>query len=243
MNSCLVSRLSRIVDLADSEIELIAEIEEEETHHRKGEIVVDIGDPADRIFVIKYGWCVVRSPEVRGRSQILRVHLPGEIIGLAELGHRRARYRTQLHTDGALCPFSRGAVAEMCRRAPRLAALITALSAVDQMALRDRIVSLSRRSAEDQLIEFLLSIRDRMTSADVKIGNRFELPFTQAEIGDILGLTSVYVNKLFRKLRDSRRIEVERRTIRLIDREALERQVEFRSLYDDFDTSWFPDAR
>jgi CRP-like cAMP-binding protein len=133
-------------------------------------------------------------------------------------------------------------MARMYAEAPRLAALLTSISSMDQLTLRERVVSLSRRTAEDQLIEFLVTLRDRLIVSNVGVGNRFNLPFTQAEIGDILGLTSVYVNKLFKKLREEGRIEIDRRTIRLLDREGMEKQVGYVSIYDDIDTSWYPKA-
>lgn len=240
--SCLVSRLQRFIELTPNERKFIAYMERDERHLDAGSKVLAIGDQVDELHVLKFGWAVVRSPQVRGRSQILRVYLPGEVIGLAEMGRTHAMHELQLHTDGAICPFPKSAIARMFEESPRLAALLTSIASMDQLTLRERVVSLSRRTAEDQLIEFLVMLRDRLSVANVGMGNRFNLPFTQAEIGDILGLTSVYVNKLFKKLREEGRIEVERRTIRLLDREGMEQQVGFTSIYDDIDTSWYPQA-
>lgn len=240
--SCLVSRLERFIKLTDTEKSFVAYMEKDERHLDAGASLVKIGDPVDELLVLKFGWAVVRSPKVRGRSQILRIYLPGEVVGLAEVGRTHAIHELQLHTDGAVCPFPRSAMARMFAEAPRLAALLTSISSMDQLTLRERVVSLSRRTAEDQLIEFLVTLRDRLSVANVGVGNRFNLPFTQAEIGDILGLTSVYVNKLFKKLREEGRIEIERRTIRLLDREGMEKQVGYVSIYDDIDTSWYPHA-
>ena len=240
--SCLVSRLERFIELTTDEKRFIAYMEKDERHLDAGTRIVAIGEQVDELHVLKFGWAVVRSPKVRGRSQILRVYLPGEVIGLAEMGRTHAIHDLSLHTDGAICPFPRSAVARMYHEAPRLAALLSSISSIDQLSLRERVVSLSRRTAEDQLIEFLVTLRDRLSVANVGMSNRFNLPFTQAEIGDILGLTSVYVNKLFKKLREDKRVEIDRRSIRLLDREGMEKQVGFTSIYDDIDTSWYPHA-
>ncbi|RVT87153.1 Crp/Fnr family transcriptional regulator [Rhodobacteraceae bacterium CCMM004] len=240
--SCLVSRLSRFVDLSEGEMAFVARMERNERFVSSGQALHEIGDPVQNLYVLKYGWAVVRSAEVRGRSQILRIYLPGEVIGLAEVGRGEALHRLVMQTDGTVCPFPRTAIAEMFKEAPRLSALLTSISSLDQLSLRQRVVALSRMTAEHRMIEFLITLRDRLDIARVGNNNRFQLPFSQSEIGDFLGLTPVYVNKLMRKLREEGRIEVDRPYVRILDREGMERQVGYSRIFDSIDTSWFPPA-
>ena len=242
-DSCLVSRLQRYVELTGPERSFLSSMEEEERKLRAGQTIVNQGSNTDGVFVLKYGWAIVRSQSVRGRSSILRIYLPGEVIGLGELGPASAPHTILMQTDGTVCPFPRDGMARLMREQPRLSALLTGLSSLDQIALRDQCAALGLMTAEDRLIQFLLQLRARIAVADVGLGNRFHLPFSQAEIGEAVGMTSVYVNKLLRKLSDEGRLRVERPYVRLLDREGMETQVAFNDRFSGIDQSWFPAAQ
>ena len=240
-DSCLVTRLERYLKLTSAERNFIVRMEEDERRKRSGSIIYDIGDPVERMFVLKFGWAIVRSAPHRGRSHIVRVYLPGEVIGIAELSSGEAMQTLCMQTDGAVCPFPRSAMADMYLEAPRLAALLTAVSSLDQMALRERMVSLARRDARGRMIEFMLSLRDRLAVANVGMGHKIHVPFSQPEIGDILGLTPVYVNKLLRLLSDEGKIKVERPYVRILEPDALAREIKYANIHERLDTTWFPE--
>ena len=240
--SCLVTRLSRYVELTRSERSVLAGLEESERKLGARQVILNRGQRTDGLCVLKEGWAIVRSRSVRGRSHILRVYLPGEVIGLGELGLAHAPHTISMHTDGVVCPFPREGLSELMMRAPRLSALLNALASLDQIALRDHCAALGLMTAEDRLIQWLLQLRARLAVADEGIGDRFRLPFSQAEIGEAVGMTPVYVNKLLRKLSEEGRIRVERPFITLLDREGLENQVNFSDVFGELDHSWFPDA-
>ncbi|MGR3541530.1 MAG: Crp/Fnr family transcriptional regulator [Hasllibacter sp.] len=241
--SCLVSRLERYIDLTEAERDFLSVMEEDEKPLKAGQTVLNAGSNTNGVFVLKFGWAIVRSQSVRGRSAILRIYLPGEVIGLGELGPPHAPHSILMQTDGTVCPFPRSGIARLMKEEPRLAALLTGLSSLDQIALRDQCAALGLMTAEDRLIQFLLQLRARLAVADVGLGNRFHLPFSQAEIGQAVGMTSVYVNKLIRKLSDEGRLKVERPYIRLMDREGMETQVGFVDRFTGVDKSWFPEAK
>lgn len=241
--SCVVSRLGRFIELTDSERAFMAYMEENERAVSRGDELIRIGDSVDQIHILKFGWAVVLSHEIRGRTPILRTYIPGEVIGMAEIGTDNALHALTMQTDGRICPFPRKGMAEMFAEAPRVAALLLALGSIDQLALREEAKALGRMTAEERMIQYLLTFRERLAVADVGLGNRFHLPFNQAEIGDALGLTSVYVNRVIRKLTEDGRIQFERPYVRLLDRPWLEAQIGYQSPYDRLDTSWFPEPK
>lgn len=240
--SCLVSRLSRFVALTEHECAFIAELEKDEHPRQKGRAVVSVGDPTDGIMVLKSGWAVVKYDTSDGRSQILRVYLPGEVMGLAEIGSSHANHRIVMQTDGIICPFPRKGLAPLFSDYPRLAALLLAVGSLDQIALRHHAGCLGAMDATDKLKFFLLQLRSRLVVANVGLGNRFQVPFSQVEIGQAVGLTSIYVNKLLRSFVNAGEIEIERPYVRLLARDKWEKDVEFVDAFVDMDTTWFPSA-
>ena len=240
--SCLVTRLGRYVELTQGERDFLARMEESERKLGARQVILNRGQRTDGLHVLKHGWAIVRSRTVRGRSHILRIYLPGEVIGLGELGSNHAPHTISMHTEGVVCTFPREGLAELMARAPRLSALLHALSSLDQIALRDQCAALGLMTAEDRLIQWLLQLHARLSIANEGMGDRFRLPFSQAEIGEAVGMTPVYVNKLLRKLTEEGRIRIERPFVALLDREGLANQVNFVDVFAELDRSWFPDA-
>lgn len=240
--SCLVSRLSRFVTLTEAESAFVVEMERDEHEYRKGRIVVDVGDLTEGIMVLKTGWAVVKAGSSDGRSQILRVYLPGEVMGIAELGATHANHRITMQTDGKVCPFPRRGLAPLYSEYPRLGALLTGLSSLDQIALRHLASSLGVMDASNRLKFWLLQLRSRLEVANVGLGNRFRVPFSQVEIGQAVGLTSIYVNKLLRRYVENGDIEIDRPYFRLLRRDQWEKECKFVNAYQTMDTSWFPAA-
>ncbi len=239
-HSCLVSRLSRFVTLTDRECDFIAEMEKDEHTRQKGRPVVSVGERTEGIMVLKSGWAVVKADSSDGRSQILRVYLPGEVMGLAEIGSSHASHRIVMQTDGVICPFPRKGLAPLFSDYPRLGALLAAVGSLDQIALRHHASSLGSMDATGKLKFWLLQLRSRLEVANVGLGNRFQVPFSQVEIGQAVGLTSIYVNKLLRRFVENDEIEIERPYVRLLKRDQWEKECEFVNAFVNMDTSWFP---
>lgn len=242
VKSCLVSRLTRYVDLTEGEQRAIATFERDEVSAARNHVLIEPGTPATLIHVLKTGWAAVRSEAQDGRRQLLRIYLPGEVIGLAELGLPRALHRVTMQTDGVICPLPRTALRPILDEHPRLAGLFMAIGSLDQIALRQHLSSIGTMSANHRLKFFLLQLRTRLLVANVGMGDRFQLPFSQIELGEALGITSIYVNKLLRGMVRAGEIEIDRPYIRLTKRQEWEAEVNFHDDFRDMDISWFPKA-
>lgn len=156
-HSCLVSRLSRFVTLTERECDFIAEMEKDEQERSKGHDIINVGDLTDGIMILKSGWAVVKADGTDGRSQILRNYLPGEVIGMAEIGTKHATHRIVMQTDGAICPFPRKGLAPLITDYLRLAALLIAIGSLDQVALRHQSACLGTKDATRNLKFFCFS--------------------------------------------------------------------------------------
>lgn len=238
MKSSLRARLAAHMTATPEEEGWIARLETTETTLPARHRLVPMGAPQEHMHVLRYGWAVVRAEPAEGRAPIVRLYLPGEIIGLAEIGQSRACYEVAMQTDGAVNSFDRRQFAALMAGAPRLGCLLMALASREEMLLRERLRSFIQMDGQSRVIHFLLEIRDRLAAGGGARSARFDLPLRQSEIGEILGLSKVYVNRIFTRLRKENRIAVEGRSMRLLDADWLEGQVGYRDLLGDFDANW-----
>jgi len=63
------------------------------------------------------------------------------------------------------------------------------------------------------------------------VDHHYLLPLTQVELGDALGISEVYANRMLRRVQDEKLIVSERRTMRIPDLEALSRRIRPRYLH------------
>ncbi len=237
-DSCLTKRLSAYIDLTEDERSFLAAIEEDSRDLRKGDRL-PIGVRNSEVGVLDQGWAVAVNHRHR-LERITQVYLPGNIVGLAELGGTFDGQVLRMQTDGRFCPFPSSQITRLVSHLPRLAALFLAISGLDQLTLRDRIAADRALEAPDRLVLFLLELRSRLALPNVGSGNRFRLPMTQVEIGRVIGASDITVNKALRTVVERGWIEHERPYIRLLDRPAMEEQVQFIDRFGRLGSGWFP---
>ena len=238
--SCFASRLNRYAQLDSDEMLFIARMEEQERPVNRGGPIMRQNAPVEELYVLKEGWAVAMTRPASDRSQTVRIYLPGEVIGLPGLGVRHAPYDVRMVTDGVVCPFPKDHMTSVYARSPRLAALFMAICGLDQITLKDRLAMMGAGDARQRMAHFLLDTHERLLIANPSLGRRFRLPLRQVDIGEVLGLTKVYVNRLLRAFTEEGLIEIERPYVRILQPDTLREMSDYRNRYEDLDNSWFP---
>ena len=88
--------------------------------------------------------------------------------------------------------------------------------------LRERIVALGRRTARGRLAYFLCELVWRQRAVGMAEDHAIRLPFTQTDLADTLGLTSVHTNRVLQGFRRDELITLERQRLILRDVERLQ---------------------
>lgn len=81
------------------------------------------------------------------------------------------------------------------------------------------------------MAHLLLELHRRLNAIGRARELEFELPVTQTDLGDCLGLSTVHVNRVLQQLRRDGLIEVQRTNFRLVDPQELEKLAEFDPSY------------
>jgi len=100
------------------------------------------------------------------------------------------------------------------------------LHLMEQMAQvrwrRDRLaVMMGRLDAEARIAAFVLNIYQRLRHRGLINGLTFNLPLTQEQVADHLGLTLVHVNRTLRRLREERLALIDRQVVIIMDIDGL----------------------
>lgn len=238
--SHLADRLGHYVVLTDAERVALAALQAEERRLRRGAVLIEEGKATRELFIVREGWLQSSILLGNGGRQIMRISLPGDVIGLAALAYDEAPETVKALTDVVVCPFDRERVTDLIGAHPRLTALLLSLVMAERTALADRLASVGRTSARGRIAWLLCDIFARLKIINPEL-EAIHVPLTQEEIGDATGLTAVHVNRMMRGLAEDAIIERQGNVVRLLAEKRLFDEANFTNRLE-IATGWLPKA-
>ncbi len=159
-----------------------------------------------------------------GRRAILDILVPGDITGLDHIV--LANPIEDIAAADRLSYRALGTAAVRALMADQPIALhIVALIAEARWRSDRLAASLGRLDAHARICLMFLDIYERLRRRELINRPSFNLPFTQEQIADHLGLTLVHVNRTLRRMREERLVIVDRQVVIIVDLEALRELV------------------
>ena len=136
-----------------------------------------------------------------GRRQIVNFVFPGDLIGLQGAMDDPLLHGCEALTDATLCVFSRDRIIELFAEQPRLGYDLIWLSAKEESALEEHLVSIGRRTAQERLVYLAVFLIERGIATGLVKKNALQISITQGQISDTLGLSLVHTNRTLQALR------------------------------------------
>ena len=102
---------------------------------------------------------------------------------------------------------------------------------IDSSIFREWVVNVGRRDSRARVAHIWCEFSLRLEAAGLAKDHVYELPMTQEQLADAVGLTSVHVNRVLRQLRDDGLIDRDRRTIRIVDWKRMREVGDFNERY------------
>ena len=178
--------------------------------------LVSAGDREPQVVLVRSGFafrsCLLRD----GRRSILDVLVSGDIAGLDNVVLAHAIEDVTAARRVGYNALSGAAVRQLMTD-PCIALHVTALLAAARWRGDRLAASIGRLDAQARICVLLLDIHDRLRREGLINRLTFNLPLTQEQIADHLGLTLVHVNRTLRKLREERVVLVDRQVVIILD--------------------------
>lgn len=240
--SCLVQSYDRLVSLSEADRAFLRALEEHPQQYAAGEVIAEQGSACNDLFVVSEGWCASEIADEAGHCQIVDIHLPGDIIGTREVAFARRLSTLRAITAATVCPFPRSRLNTLFQQAPRLSGVFVLIAMRREAILSERIFDLGRRDALARVCHFLLEIQQRLQDSCTLRQDRIEMPLTQQQLADALGLTSVHISRVIRRLRETGVVDMRRGQVQVLDARRLKRLARMNEEYLELDTSWIEGA-
>lgn len=227
----LLRKLGSIADISDEEKQAILDLPVSVKVCEADTDIVRDGDRSADCVLILSGFVCRYKILPDGRRQIMGFYIPGDIPDLQSL---------HLHVmDNSLGALVRSSIAliphqslrDMLRRHPHLSDMLWRDTLIEAAMFREWMIGLGRRSAFQRIAHLLCELHVRLRAIGLARENGCELPITQNEFADALGLSTVHVNRVIQDLRRDGLIVLRGSILEIPDWAALRDAGEFDPTY------------
>jgi CRP-like cAMP-binding protein len=194
-------------------------------------VIVAEGDRPTQSFLLLEGFAGRSKATNSGRRQFLSFHVPGDIPDL-----QCVYLQVMDHDVTALAPCSIAYIAhvhlrELIRERPEVANALWCDTLIDAAIFREWILNVGRRPADERMAHLFCEIVQRLDGAGLGERGCYELPLTQTELADALGLSAVHVNRVLQEIRGRGLVEFHRSTLLIRDAAGLRQLGGYDPLY------------
>ncbi|WP_051881783.1 Crp/Fnr family transcriptional regulator [Parvularcula oceani] len=194
----------------------------------KNEVLRKAGGAADCFYLVDAGWFYSSSRLEDGGRQVYGFHLPGDLMGLQDLGWDIAVCDITAATPGRVIRIDKPAFRALLSAHPLLAGFFMTYGIFDHTQLIDRMRVVGRMEAIKRVGHLLLQLCGAQSEpAGEEPEGGYLLPIDQSLIGDAIGLTNISVSRMMGELESRGLIERSGRRLSLPDRQALAELSEF----------------
>ncbi len=230
-DDALIRKLESIFPLNDEERQVLLDLPMQIAVVEKNTDIVREGDQPSRSCLILSGFSCCYKLTAEGKRQIVTFNIAGDIPDLQSLHLKVLDTGVAAITRCRLGLIAHSDLREICTRFPRITAAFWRETLIDAAIFREWMMSIGRREGYNRVAHLLCELLVRMRAVGLAGDHECDLPITQAEIGDALGLTTVHVNRVLQQLRADGLIETKGTRLTIPDWDRLKEVGEFDPTY------------
>jgi CRP-like cAMP-binding protein len=189
------------------------------------------GDPPIHCQLLLSGYAYRQKLTGDGARQILAVHIPGDMLDLQNLFLEVSDHNVQMLVRGDVVFIPRPDIQQLARDFPAVGHAMFIDTLIDASVFREWVVNVGRRDSRSRLAHLLCEFGIRLEAAGLTEGEGYELPMTQEQLADAVGLTSVHVNRTLKALAAEGLIERNKRNVSFPDLKRMRQVGDFSERY------------
>ncbi len=184
-------------------------------------VIYRSGDNADTIYAVRSGSAKTSMLLPDGRELVTGFYLPGEVMGLENLGQEHCLSTATTLEPTTVCALPMAEVSQLSRQLPELQGHLFQIMSTEIRADYQRMHLLAGTDADTRVAGFLVGLSARQTRRRLA-GDNLRLPMARADLGSHLGLALETVSRALGRLADVGLITVSGKQIRILDAGGLQ---------------------
>ena len=201
---CPLEKCESFRPLTSDQLAFMQQMKQGENRFARGETVLAQGSRTPNIYTILEGLLLRFRSLDDGRRQIVNFMFPGDLVGLQGAFDDDLSHSVEVLIPARLCRFPRSEFPRLMAGHPQLGYDLVWLAAKEETALEEHLTAVGQRSARERVAYLAVWLIDRALSTGLVDGHniRLDLPITQSQIADMLGLSLVHTNRTLKSLRE-----------------------------------------
>jgi CRP-like cAMP-binding protein len=227
----MANRLGRGKALAPADSDTVLAMPHIVREYEAGQYLLREGDRPKYCSFMLSGFVYRHKFVGDGGRQIVSIHIPGDFIDLQNMLLGTADHNIQALTGTVIAQIDSEVVAAHSFTHPAIGRAFWRESLVEASIFREWVANIGRRDARSRTAHLLCELATRRQAAGLGDCDTFDLPMTQEQLGDALGLTAVHVNRTLKNLHEDRLIKRSKRSVQIADWAGLRDTADFTSGY------------
>jgi CRP-like cAMP-binding protein len=202
MATHLIRKLQNFVRLSAEETAALRALAETRARivQPRADVVLE-GESPSGVFLMLDGFACRYRMLDDGRRQIVGLFLPGDFCNAHVFILKRMDHSVAMLTRGRMAEIEQEAIVALSDAYPRISRAFWWNSLVEESAMREWLVSVGQRSAYERMAHLFCELFVRQRAVGLVDGGQCQMPLTQAELADALGISAVHVNRTLQTLR------------------------------------------
>ena len=188
------------------------------------------GDPPDFCAILISGFAYRQKITGDGARQIIAIHIPGEALDFQNLFLKVADHSVQMLTRGDVAFIPSKELRALARSNAAIGYAILINILIDASIFREWVLNVGRRDSRTRVAHVLCEFAVRLESEGLA-DEGYELPMTQEQLADAVGLTPVHVNRVLKSLEADGLISRKKRNISFPDWKRMRDVGDFNQRY------------
>lgn len=231
MKNPLVLKLSRRDAISAEEERLLAgAISQIREVAADQDIVSEGSHPTSSVLLLE-GYAARYRDLAGGKRQITAIHIDGDFVDLHSFLLKKMDHGVFAMSPCKIATVPHEALRQISEKSPHLTRLLWLSTLIDAAIHREWLVSLGRRSPVARIAHLICELFLRLQQVGRANGDRFQLPVTQTELSDVMGISTVHANRSLQQLRRENAMTWQGNMVAILDWERLQEIAEFDPLY------------
>jgi CRP-like cAMP-binding protein len=189
------------------------------------------GDRTEYCCLLVTGFAYRHKITGEGARQIISIHMASEFVDLQNVFLDVSDHSVQTLTAADVAFIPRAAVSDLALSRPAVGRALWMQTLIDASIFREWVVNVGRRDSRARVAHILCEFSLRLETNGLASNHCYELPMTQEQLADAVGLTSVHVNRVLKQLGEEGLISRDRRSVVIEDWGRLREAGDFNERY------------
>ena len=227
----LAQRWSYYAELSADDVDALMSLPFTRKSFAKENYLVREGQSTRECMLLLSGFAYRQKLVSDGARQIISIHVPTEFVDLQNGLLEVADHSVQSLGPSEVAIVPRDAIMQLCDARPALRTAMWTETLIDASIFREWVVNVGRRDSKARIAHLLCELALRLDKIAAGRDGNYEFPLTQEQLADATGLTAVHVNRTLQTLRKNGLIELNGRSLKLLNWQALRQVGDFDELY------------